>query len=82
MDFLDQEFQEFEPKQNQPSVKPVAKTKQVSSASGGFGTREVMFVYAIQPQVEYVPMPYPVPVRQPSMTQNTQPPKPSALWRA
>jgi len=71
-----------EPKQNQPSVKPVAKTKQVSSASGGFGTREVMFVYAIQPQVEYVPMPYPVPVRQPSMTQNTQPPKPSALWRA
>lgn len=65
-----------------PNIKPSNKggsRSYKSSKSGGSGS---VFIYAIQPQVEYVPMPYPVPVRQPSMTQNTQPPKPSALWRA
>ena len=67
------------------SVKPVKKAQKSSGGGNRYNTSSgsgSVFIYAIQPQVEYVPMPYPVPVRQPSMTQNTQPPKPSALWRA
>lgn len=62
-------------------VSAVKKDKK-NVGGGSRGGSGSVFVYAIQPQVEYVPMPYPVPVRQPSMSQNTQPPKPSALWRA
>lgn len=65
-----------------PNIKPSNKGGSRSYKSSKSGGSESVFIYAIQPQIEYVPMPYPVPVRQPSMSQNTQPPKPSALWRA
>jgi murein DD-endopeptidase MepM/ murein hydrolase activator NlpD len=38
-------------------------------------------IMAVQPVETFIPMPYPIPVRQQSMA-SSSPPKPSALWRA
>jgi murein DD-endopeptidase MepM/ murein hydrolase activator NlpD len=39
-------------------------------------------IMAVQPVETFIPMPYPIPVRQESTDSSSSPPKPSALWRA